>query len=140
MSARIGVVLVRSTTWPRSMSPETPSATPMSALSIVMPAATSEPKVMSRTTRATATPRPSVEPTSGSVSSGSPPAATLQPAGADCPSCSKAVRSAAVSLSEVWSYWTPTSAYRPSGLTARVSNGLVAATTPGSAEARWTTD
>ena len=78
MSASTGVTLVRSKTWPASSSPNNPTPTPMSALTMVMPAATSEPNVMSRTTRATATPMVSVEPTSGSVIRGSPPAATAR--------------------------------------------------------------
>ena len=46
-------------------SPAIPASTPSSAVSNVIPAATSEPKVMIRTSAAIATPIASVEPISG---------------------------------------------------------------------------
>ncbi len=65
-----------------------PTPTPIRALAMVMPAATSEPNVTTSTTSATSTPMASVPPTSGSVCRGSPPAATFQAPGASWPSSS----------------------------------------------------
>ncbi len=58
---------------------DSPTATPISAVSIVIPAATTEPKVMSRTTRATTTPMPSVDPMEGDCFTAPPPNSIRSP-------------------------------------------------------------
>ncbi len=116
-----------------------PTPTPISALSMVMPAATSDPKVTTSTTIATATPIASVLPTSGSEFITSPPCSTCRPAAwAAEPLCSYAVRWESVTLSTCSVNWTEIRAYRPSGETEPVVNGSSAASTPGSSLASLT--
>ncbi|CAM5239975.1 hypothetical protein SGRIM128S_07936 [Streptomyces griseomycini] len=58
----------------------TPMPTPMTAVSSGRPAASSEPKVMTRTTAATPMPMISAVPVCGTAWSASPPISTVSPA------------------------------------------------------------
>jgi len=138
--ARIGAVLVNSTVPLSAYRPAMPTPTPISAFSIVIPAATSEPKVTTRTIAAIATPITSDEPAAGSLLSTSPPGATCQPwASAAAPTCSYASRCSSVTLSAPSANWTWISPYWPSGLMAWAVSGSTAPTTPGSVAASWVT-
>src|SRR5690349_7606330 len=139
ISASTGAVLVSETTLLTAKSPAMPAATPISAFSMVMPAATSEPNVTTRTTRAIATPMASVPPTSGSEFITSPPCSTRSPAAsAAAPLCSYSVRCTSLTASARSTNCTWISAYRPSGESARTAYGSTAPTTPGSADASLT--
>ena len=59
--------------------PAIPVPTPISAVSIGSPAATIEPKVISSTTIATMTPRPSVDPMAGACATAPPPSSICSP-------------------------------------------------------------
>lgn len=78
--ARVEVVEPRSRVLASAVIAETPMPTPMRAVSSGRPAATSEPKVMTRTTAATAMPMISLLPVCGTVWSASPPISTVSPA------------------------------------------------------------
>ena len=105
--AMIGAVVVSSTTPLSANRPAMPTPTPISAFSMVIPAATSDPKVITRTIAATATPIASAEPNSGGESITSPPGATCQPCAlAAAPTFSNAFRWWAVTSSRPVSNWT----------------------------------
>ena len=59
--------------------PAMPTPTPISAVNIGRPAATTDPNVISSTTRATMTPMPSVEPMLGDCLTAAPPTAMSRP-------------------------------------------------------------
>ncbi len=82
--ARIEVVEPSSSALASAVIVETPMPTPIRAVSRGSPAATSEPKVMTRTTAATAMPMTSVAPVSGTAWSASPPTSTVSPASRAC--------------------------------------------------------
>ncbi len=99
--ARIEVVEPRSSTVARAVISDTPMPTPMSAVSSGSPAAISEPKVMTSTTAAMATPMTSVAPVSGITWSASPPISTVSPSlWAASPTCSSESRVPSVSSIE----------------------------------------
>lgn len=78
--ASVEVVDPRSRTLASAVMVETPMPTPMSAVSSGSPAATSEPKVTTRTRPAMTTPTISPAPVSGIAWSASPPISTVSPA------------------------------------------------------------
>ena len=81
MVASAGVVEDSSRNPVRIVTPRMPMLTPMIAVSSGRPAATSEPNVMTRTTRATRIPMPSAAPAAVACSANaSPPTATVRPA------------------------------------------------------------
>lgn len=80
MSASVSVADEIVTTAESERTPATPMPTPSSAVRMGIPAASSEPKVTSRTSSATTTPTSSVGPRSSSGSVNGPPAtATVKP-------------------------------------------------------------
>lgn len=100
--ASVEVVEPRSRTLASAVIVETPMPTPMRAVSSGSPAAISEPKVMTRTTAAMATPMISVAPVSGITWSASPPISTFIPLlRASWPTSSRASRVASVSSMEL---------------------------------------
>ncbi len=100
--ASVEVVEPRSSTFARAVISETPIPTPMSAVSSGSPAAISDPKVITSTTAATATPMISVAPVSGITWSASPPISTVIPLlCAASPASSSASRAPSVSSIEL---------------------------------------
>lgn len=79
ISARIGAVFDISTAPETQSTPEMPTATPTSAVSMVIPAATTEAKVIISTASATMTPSPSVEPMDGVCLTAPPPSSMRSP-------------------------------------------------------------
>ncbi len=78
--ARVEVVVPRSRALASAVIVETPMPTPIRAVSSGKPAASREPKVITRTTAAIAMPMISVDPVSGVAVSASPPTSTVSPA------------------------------------------------------------
>ena len=118
-----------------------PTPMPTIAVSRFIPAASSEPKVSTRTRTATPTPMNSVAPIATPVVPNAlPPTATSRPASsaAAVVSCS-ASRLVSSSCSRGTSYWTVASAAPPSGVTAWLSKGLTAEATCGARPASATT-
>lgn len=80
MDARVPVVMDSPNVLPRARTEAMAMPTPMSAVSSGSPAAAIEPKVISRTTAATATPMPSATPpAAGWVARAVPPTSTVRP-------------------------------------------------------------
>jgi hypothetical protein len=113
--------------------PPRPTPMPTSAVSRFMPAASREPKLTTRTRTATPTPMNSVAPTRTPVlPKALPPTATSSPASsARVATASSAPRLPSSRSSRGTVYETFASAARPSGLTARVTNGSATAATWG---------
>ncbi len=107
--ARVEVVEPRSRTFASAVIEETPMPTPMIAVSSGSPAATSEPKVTTRTKPAMTTPTISPAPVSGMVWRASPPTSTVRPLPcASCPACFRASRVPSVSSMALTLYATET--------------------------------
>lgn len=79
ISASVEVVEDRPSVLPSVTIPQMPTPTPMMAVSIGIPAARSEPKVMSSTTAETARPMISPEPIVWDGGTASPPISTVRP-------------------------------------------------------------
>ena len=98
MLPRAGVTELSSTNPLSVVMPVNPMPTPITAVSSGMPAASSEPNVMTRTTRAMATPMTSAEPPMLVSFRASPPMAMSRPASfATSREPSRASRSASLS-------------------------------------------
>ena len=118
-----------------------PTAMPTTAVSRFIPAASSEPKVSTRTSTATATPTNSVAPiVTPVVPKALPPTATSNPASAAASVVSSRASRLGGSISPcAASYRTVARAARPSGLIAKLSNGLTTESTCGACPAAATT-
>ena len=141
ISARVGALEDSVTTFEASSRAPMPTPMPTNAVSRFIPAASSEPKVSTRTSTATPTPMNSV-------------GADRDAGGAEGVAADRHLQAgvlggrrrllqgveAAVSSSPgATSYWTVASAARPSGLIAWLSNGLTTAATCGARPAAATT-
>ena len=132
INARIGAVLDISMVPESHRMPDSPTATPINAVSIVIPAATSDPKVISRMIIAATTPRASSEPMAG-VCFTAPPLSSICRVSVRWASAMAAIVSWVDSgISESWpAKATWAIATRPSGEMALAVTGSMAPTTPG---------
>ncbi|CAM5394778.1 hypothetical protein SCYAM73S_04352 [Streptomyces cyaneofuscatus] len=122
--ASVEVVEPRSRAVASAVISETPMPTPIRAVSSGSPAAISEPKVMTRTTPAMATPMISAAPVCGMTWSASPPISTFMPLFcASLPASFSESVVVSVSSMELTLYATEMYAVEPSWLTAWASNG-----------------
>jgi hypothetical protein len=141
ISASVGAVEDSVITLDVSSSPPMPTAMPMTAVSRFIPAASSEPKVSTRTRTATATPTNSVAPiVTPVVPKTLPPTATSRPASSAAAVVSwRASRLSGSRSSRTTSKETVASAAPPSGAIAELANGLTTPSTWGASAAVATT-
>ena len=135
MIASVGAVLLRSTNADISVMPSTAITTPMRAVSIGSPIASTDPKASSSTTIATTNPINSDGGSGCSMAllTASPLKATFSNAGAasSVPSTIAWIRSSGTSVAD-WSNRISMNAIRPSAETVTADDGSVGATTFGS--------
>jgi hypothetical protein len=120
--------------------PAMPVATPIRAVSMGNPAATTEPRVMSNTAMATSTPIASVEPMAGACGTAPPPRKICRPSTSLASAMVASSRCVASGISVIWpandAWAMPTVR---SGDTSRAVAGSTTPVTPGNADASAST-